>query len=42
MRQLYFGDLAPGESTTRFLASIDDAVRTRDAHLSVSTLEVPA
>lgn len=42
VRQLYFGDLAPGESTTRFLAAIDDAVRTRDAHLSVSTLEVPA
>jgi hypothetical protein len=42
VRQLYFGDLAPGESTTRFLAAIDDAVRTRDAHLSASTLEVPA
>jgi CDP-Glycerol:Poly(glycerophosphate) glycerophosphotransferase len=26
----YFGDLAPGESTTRFLASVDDAVATRD------------
>jgi hypothetical protein len=42
VRSLYFGDLAPGESTTRFLAAIDDAVRTRDAHLSTSTLEVPA
>jgi hypothetical protein len=42
VRSLYFGDLAPGESTTRFLAAIDDAVRTRDAHLSASTLEVPA
>jgi hypothetical protein len=42
VRSLYFGDLAPGESTTRFLAAIGDAVRTRDAHLSVSTLEVPA
>lgn len=42
VRQLYFGDLAPGESTTRFLAAIDDAVRTRDAHLSASTVEVPA
>ena len=42
VRSLYFGDLAPGESTTRFLAAVDDAVRTRDAHLSVSTLEVPA
>jgi hypothetical protein len=42
VRSLYFGDLAPGESTTRFLAAIDDAVRIRDAHLSVSTLEVPA
>ena len=26
----YFGDLAPGESTTRFLAAVDDAVATRD------------
>jgi CDP-glycerol glycerophosphotransferase (TagB/SpsB family) len=42
VRELYFGDLAPGESTTRFLAAIDDAVRTRDANLSVSTVEVPA
>jgi CDP-glycerol glycerophosphotransferase (TagB/SpsB family) len=53
VRELYFGDLAPGESTTRFLAAIDDAVRTRDAHLSAArpagsaqqsatTLEVPA
>jgi CDP-Glycerol:Poly(glycerophosphate) glycerophosphotransferase len=42
VRELYFGDLAPGESTTRFLAAIDDAVRTRDAHLSASTLEVLA
>ena len=32
VRTLYFGDLAPGESTSRFLAAIDDAVRTRDAH----------
>lgn len=29
----YFGDLAPGESTTRFLAAIDDAVATRDHQL---------
>jgi hypothetical protein len=43
VRELYFGDLAPGESTARFLAAIDDAVRTRDAHLSVpTTVEVPA
>lgn len=42
VRALYFGNLAPGESTTRFLAAIDDAVRTRDGHLSASTLEVPA
>ncbi|WP_133902254.1 CDP-glycerol glycerophosphotransferase family protein [Actinophytocola oryzae] len=41
VRTLYFGDLAPGESTTRFLAAIDDAVRTRDAHLSNTTVEVP-
>lgn len=42
VRRLYFGDLAPGESTTRFLAAIDDAVRTRNTHLSVRSLEVPA
>lgn len=54
VRELYFGDLAPGESTTRFLAAIDDAVRTRDAHLATepmgrsassaqpTTMEVPA
>jgi hypothetical protein len=43
VRELYFGDLAPGESTTRFLAAIDDAVRTRDANLSAMTsMEVPA
>jgi hypothetical protein len=54
VRELYFGDLAPGESTTRFLAAIDDAVRVRDAHLTTepvvrsassaqpTTLEVPA
>jgi hypothetical protein len=29
----YFGDLEPGESTARFLASIDDAVTTRDRRL---------
>jgi hypothetical protein len=37
VRGLYFGDLAPGESTTRFLAAIDAAVSTRDAHLSAPT-----
>jgi hypothetical protein len=42
VRELYFGDLTPGESTTRFLAAIDDAVRTRDACLSASSVEVPA
>lgn len=43
VRRLYFGDLEPGESTSRFLAAIDEAIRTRDAHLSVSTtMEVPA
>jgi len=43
VRRLYFGDLAPGESTARFLAAIDDTVRTRDSYLSVSTpMEVPA
>ncbi|OLF05344.1 hypothetical protein BLA60_36575 [Actinophytocola xinjiangensis] len=30
----YFGDLAPGESTARFLAAVDDAVRTRDRGLA--------
>jgi hypothetical protein len=29
----YFGDLAPGESTARFLAAVDDAVTTRDRRL---------
>lgn len=29
-RRHYFGDLAPGESTKRFLAAVDDAVLTRD------------
>jgi CDP-glycerol glycerophosphotransferase (TagB/SpsB family) len=32
----YFGDLAPGESTTRFLDAIDDAVATRDRRLTAS------
>jgi hypothetical protein len=30
MRQYYFGDLAAGESTERFLSAIDDAVAARD------------
>jgi hypothetical protein len=43
VRALYFGDLAPGESTTRFLAAIDDAVTVRDTHLCPTiALEVPA
>ena len=43
VRTLYFGDLAPGESTTRFLAAIDDAVTVRDTHLCPTiALEVPA
>ncbi len=42
VRRLYFGDLAPGESTTRFLAAADAAVSARDAHLSATNLEVPA
>ena len=32
LRRHYFGDLAPGESTERFLAAIGDAIRDRDAH----------
>jgi hypothetical protein len=42
VRELYFGDLAPGESTTRFLAAIDDAVTVRDTHLTATTMEVSA
>lgn len=43
VRGLYFGDLAPGESTARFLAAVDTLVATRDAHLSApSTQGVPA
>jgi len=42
VRGLYFGELAPGESTTRFLAAVDDAVSARDAHLSATNLEVSA
>lgn len=30
MRQYYFGDLASGESTERFLSALDDAVAARD------------
>lgn len=30
VRRHYFGDLAPGESTERFLAAIDDVVAVRD------------
>jgi len=32
-RQFYFGDLRPGESTERFLAAVDEAVRARDRML---------
>jgi hypothetical protein len=34
MRKFYFGELAPGESTERFIAAIGDAVSTRDRQLS--------
>ena len=30
MRQFYFGDLAPGESTDRFLAAISEVIEQRD------------
>jgi len=30
MRRHYFGDLAPGQSTERFLAAIDDVIAARD------------
>jgi CDP-glycerol glycerophosphotransferase (TagB/SpsB family) len=33
MRRFYFGDLAPGESTQRFIAAIGDTVATRDRQL---------
>lgn len=33
MRRHYFGDLAPGKSTARFLAAVDAVLRTRDAVL---------
>jgi len=32
-RQYYFGDVRPGESTERFLAAVDEVVRTRDRML---------
>jgi hypothetical protein len=38
-RATYFGDLAPGESTARFLAAVDDAVATRDRLLGESESE---
>jgi hypothetical protein len=34
LRRYYFGDLAPGESTERFLAAVSDVVATRDELLS--------
>ncbi|WAL64160.1 CDP-glycerol glycerophosphotransferase family protein [Amycolatopsis cynarae] len=34
MRKFYFGDLAPGESTQRFLAAIAEGAATRDRLLS--------
>ncbi len=34
LRRFYFGDLAPGESTKRFLAAIGDVVAKRDELLS--------
>ncbi|SDC58493.1 CDP-glycerol glycerophosphotransferase family protein [Actinokineospora iranica] len=33
-REHYFGDLGPGESTTRFLAAVDDAIALRDRRLA--------
>jgi hypothetical protein len=30
VREFYFGDLGPGESTERFLAAVDEALATRD------------
>jgi hypothetical protein len=32
-RELYFGELAPGESTVRFLAAIDEVIERRDEQL---------
>jgi hypothetical protein len=37
----YFGDLAPGESTIRFLAAVDDAIATRDRALTSINDHVP-
>jgi hypothetical protein len=34
IRAFYFGDLAPGESTQRFVAAIADAVATRDRQVA--------
>jgi hypothetical protein len=34
LRRFYFGDLAPGESTERFLAAVGDVVAQRDDLLS--------
>lgn len=38
-RAHYFGDLVPGESTTRFLAAVDDAVVTRDRQVAMLMAE---
>ena len=39
-REFYFGDLAPGESTTRFIAAIGETAATRDRLLAQLTDEV--
>ena len=38
LRRHYFGDLAPGESTARFLDAIGEVIEARDAALAGSTL----
>ena len=35
MRHYYFDDIVVGESTTRFIAAVDELVRLRDGHLGV-------
>ena len=34
LRRFYFGDLAPGESTQRFLTAVGDVIAQRDALLA--------
>jgi hypothetical protein len=42
MRHHYFDDVAVGESTTRFLAVVDELVRLRDRLQGVAPVEDPS